>query len=675
MNQDNLRNIGIFAHIDAGKTTVSERILYYCGRIHKIGEVHDGTTTLDFMEEERERGITITAACTRFIWNKKTINLIDTPGHIDFTIEVERAMRVIDGAILVFCAVGGVEPQTEVIWHQTENMHVPRIGFINKLDRAGADCHPVIHDIREKFDIETALVQIPVGMEKEFSGIIDLVDMQMYLWDVENDGSDGASFEILPIPESYLECAKKYRNELLEIISMYDESLMDQYLAGQEIDRALIWKVMKQQVLACEFLPVFCGSALKNIGIQPLLDGILELLPSPSDVGEVPAMTEKGEEPHSIVLSEDGPFCALVFKIVADIHKGNLAFSRIYRGKIRKGESVYNVNTGKTERIQKIIRLHADKEELLEVASAGDIVAFAGFRKVLTGHTLCDRKHPVELESISSMEPVISVTIEAESTKDKQKLDVLLERLSEEDPTIRVSYDEQNDQTLLSGMGELQLEVLLHRIEHEYNFKIRSGTPQVSYRETILQPVSLNEEWTQAVGNNTYWGQLAIAILPDDGDGVSVSVALPDSFPAHMQHVLEAELHNICRSGPFQGYPVAKIRVEITGGIFNPDKSNEMVFRALLHNLFTKAFLNAQPYLLEPVMEVEIVSPEEYVGTIIHDMNSRGGTIGHIRDKGKLKALTATVALREMFGYITSLRSSSQGRANFVMQFSHYAQK
>ncbi len=670
---EKLRNLGIFAHIDAGKTPLSERFLFYCGRIHRIGEVHDGTTALDYMEQERQRGITITSACTQVKWKDYSLNLIDTPGHIDFTVEVERSMRVLDGAVLVLCGIGGVETQTEVIWHQMDLLKVPRIGFINKLDRTGAEISRVLKDIRDSFPMDSALLHYPIGHEKKFHGIIDLISRKAVTWEVEKPGFNGSQYHVGDIPEEYRQKADYYRKELLETLSYYDEKLMDAFIEGKEISPEMIEPIIRREVIRCNFFPLLCGSALKNIGTQPVLDGVVKYLPSPEDIHYI-----YGKEPHSgkkiaIELEEEGPFCALVFKIVTDIHKGKLAYIRIYRGSINAGETCLNINTGKSERVQKIFLMHADKEKQIEKAISGSIVAVTGLSSAFTGNTLCDRKNQVVLESIHLPEPVISITVESETVEDKGKMEKILTRMTDEDPTLRMSYDEDNDQTILSGMGELQLEVLLDRLKRDYGISVRSGTPQVNYKESISEEVRLEEELDHTWGNKSYWGQLAIKVSPAEEDDVSIDINLPADFPGEIVRQIRKELENITRSGPYEGYALTRIKLSVEDGRYDPDRSNDFIYHLLVHNLVRKAILQADPFLLEPIMQVEITTPEDFVGTIINDLQGPSVVIKEIKDKYMMKLIHARAPLKRMFGYITRLRSLTQGRATFIMKYSHYA--
>lgn len=670
---EKLRNIGIFAHIDAGKTTLSERILFYSGRIHRIGEVHDGTTALDYMAQERQRGITITSACTQVQWKDNYLNLIDTPGHIDFTIEVERSMRVLDGAVLVICSIGGIETQTEVIWHQMTLLEVPRIGFINKLDRTGADISRVLEDIRKSCPMESALLHYPIGSEKEFCGIIDLIHRQAVTWDIQSPSFNGSQFQTGPIPEEYKEEAEKYRKELLEILSYFDEELMNAFIEGHDIPPEKIHSIIRREVINCRFFPLLCGSALKNVGTQPVLDAIIDYLPSPPDLHFI-----YGKEPHTnkkiaIELEEDAPFCALAFKIVTDVHKGKLVYIRIYRGSISVGETCLNMNTGKTERVQKIYLMHANKEKQIEKAVAGAIVAVHGLNSAFTGNTLCDRKHQVILESIHLPEPVISVTIECETIDDKRKLEKILARILEEDPTLRIAYDEVNDQTILSGMGELQLEILIDRLKNDYGISVRQGTPQVNYKESISQEVTFEEDTVHAWGNKSYWGHLAVRVAPSEEDDVAIDINLPADFPGEIVRQIRDELHNYIKSGPYEGYALTRMKISIINGTYDEERSNDLIFHLLVHNLLQKAILQAKPFLLEPVMHVEITTPEEFVGTIVNDLQGPSVLIKEIKDKYIMKVIYAQAPLKRMFGYITRLRSLSQGRATFIMKYSHYA--
>lgn len=666
-----VRNIGIAAHIDAGKTTTTERILFYTGRTHKIGEVHEGAATMDWMEQERERGITITSAATTCFWNDCLINIIDTPGHVDFTVEVERSMRVLDGAISVFCAVGGVEPQSETVWRQADKYGVPRIAFVNKMDRVGADFFEVVRQMRKRLGAKAVPIEIPIGVEDGFSGVVDLVKEKAVLY----DDVQGKQFHTAEIPPQLKEEAATARTEMLEMLADYDDEMMELYLDGKEVPVDLIQKVIRKATIHLDIVPVMCGSAFKNKGIQPLLDAVVSYLPSPLDMPHV-----KGVDPddHSkeieITASEDEPFAALAFKIMVDPFVGRLAFCRVYSGHLEGGTTVYNTNTRRRERVGRILRMHANKREELDGAHAGLIIAIPGLKLVRTGDTLCDEKRPVLLENLTFPDPVISLSVEPMSKADQIKLSKGLDALSEEDPTFRVSVNEDTGQTLISGMGELHLEIIVDRLRREFNVEVKVGRPQVAYREAIRKPARAQGKFVRQSGGKGQYGDVVLEVEPlPDGKGFEwedriVGGVVPKEYiPAAQKGVMDA-LNN----GVLGGYPVIGIKVAIVDGSYHEVDSSEMAFRIAGSMAIKEALKKANPVLMEPMMDVEVVVPEEYMGDVIGDLSSRRGHINEMGVRANARIVKAFVPLAEMFGYATDLRSKTSGRGSYTMSFDHY---
>lgn len=666
-----VRNIGIAAHIDAGKTTTTERILFYTGRKHKLGETHEGAATMDWMEQERERGITITSAATTCFWDDCLINIIDTPGHVDFTVEVERSMRVLDGAVSVFCAVGGVEPQSETVWRQADKYHVPRIAFVNKMDRVGADFHAVVDQMRKRLGAHAVPIQMPIGVEDGFAGMIDLIANKAIMY----DDVLGTEFHSAVIPAELVEDAQLARAEMLEGLSDYNDELMELYLEGSEVPAELIRSTIRKATIALDIVPVMCGSAFKNKGVQPLLDAVVEYLPSPLDMPPIEA-TDPDDASKEILIhpSVDAPFAALAFKIMVDPFVGRLAFCRVYSGKIENGMSIYNTNTRRRERVGRILRMHANKREEMDSAQAGLIIAIPGLKQVRTGDTLCDEKTPVLLENLIFPEPVISLSVEPMSKADQIKLAKGLEALAEEDPTFRVSVNEDTGQTLISGMGELHLEIIVDRLRREFNVEVKVGRPQVAYREAIRQSARAEGKFVRQSGGKGQYGDVVLEVEPlDTGIGFEwvdkiVGGAVPKEYIPAAQKGVEEALNN----GVLGGYPVIGIKVAIVDGSYHEVDSSEMAFRIAGSMAIKEALKKASPVLMEPVMNVEVVVPEEYMGDVIGDLSSRRGKVAEMGVRANARVVKAFVPLAEMFGYATDLRSKTSGRASYTMSFDHY---
>ncbi len=669
------RNIGIMAHIDAGKTTTTERVLFYTGRTHKMGEVHDGAATMDWMAQEQERGITITSAATRCAWKGHDVNIIDTPGHVDFTAEVERSLRVLDGAVAVFCAVGGVEPQSETVWRQAEKYGVPRLVFVNKMDRTGADFHRVVEEVRDRLAANPLALQVPIGAEERFGGMVDLVTMKARVF------SDpmGASYEEAEAPEDLREQAEALREKLLDAVSMIDDSLATKYLEGEEISPEEIRAAIREGTLRGEFVPVVCGSAFRNKGVQLLLDAIVDYLPSPLDVPPMRGVCsdedlELGRKAEERPPSDDAPLCALAFKVMTDAYVGQLVFMRIYSGVLKSGASVLNTVTGKRERVGRLMRMHANKREEIEEAHAGDIVAALGIKQAKTGHTLCDPAHPVLLETIDFPEPVISIAIEPKTKSDQDKLGGALARLSDEDPTFRVRSDEETVQTILSGMGELHLEILVDRLFREFALEASVGKPQVAYRETIRAEASARGRFVRQSGGRGQFGDVEIAIKPlPPGAGFQfVNRIVGGVVPKEYVPAVESGVREALENGVVAGYPLLDIEATLFDGSFHQVDSSEMAFKIAGSMAFKEAAKRAKPVLLEPFMDMEVVCPADFLGDVMGDLTSRRGRIREMSDRAGAKVVNASAPLSEMFGYATDLRSMTQGRATYVMQFGRY---
>lgn len=668
---ENTRNIGIIAHIDAGKTTVTERVLFYTGKKHKIGEVHEGEAEMDWMEQERERGITITSAATTCFWKDNRINIIDTPGHVDFTAEVERSLRVLDGGVVVFDGVAGVEPQSETVWHQADKYNVPRICFINKLDRTGADFFYDLQTIHDRLTKKAYVMQLPIGAESDFKGIVNLLDQKAYLYKDDL----GQEIEETDIPEDMKAKADEYRAKLVEAIVENDEDLMNKYLNGEEIPVADLKKTLRKAVINLEMIPVFCGSALKNKGVQALLDAIVEYLPSPVEVPPVKGFDPSDPDKELVrKTSDEEPFAALAFKIATDPFVGKLAFVRVYSGVLKSGSYVLNVSTGKKERIGRLLRMHANHREEIEQIYSGDIAAVVGLKDTTTGNTLCDENNPVVLESITFPEPVISVAIEPKTKADQEKMSVALQKLAEEDPTFRVSTDEETMQTLIAGMGELHLDIIVDRMKREFKVEANVGKPQVAYKETIRQQAEAEGKYIRQSGGRGQYGHCWIRVEPNEAGGgfefkdeIKGGVIPKEYIPAIEKGIKEA-----MEKGVLAGYPVIDVKVVCYDGSYHEVDSSEAAFKIAGSLAFQSAANKAGMVLLEPVMEVEVVTPEEFMGEVVGDLNSKRAKIQEMRDRGQMKVIDAFVPLAEMFGYATSLRSMTQGRASYSMEFAHY---
>jgi elongation factor G len=675
---DRTRNIGIMAHIDAGKTTTTERILFYTGKSYKIGEVHDGAATMDHMAQEQERGITITSAATTCIWDDHRINIIDTPGHVDFTIEVERSLRVLDGAVTVFDSVAGVEPQTETVWRQANKYKVPRMCFINKMDRIGANFYRTVDMVKERLQAVPAVIQIPVGAggpesNKPFIGLIDIVKMKALIW---QDEELGAKWDEVDIPADQIDEANQYRAELLEVIAGSDDDFMEKYLANEDITQDDIKKALRAGTLAFDFVPILCGSAFKNKGVQPMLDAVIDFLPSPLDIQAATGTNAKGDEELTRPADENGPFAALAFKIVADPF-GKLTYFRVYSGTINKGDEVYNSTKERKERLGRILLMHANQREDLDVAMAGDIVAGLGFKETTTGDTLCDRNNLIILERMEFPEPVIHVAIEPKTKDDQDKLGKALKSLSDEDPTFRVRTDEETNQTVISGMGELHLEILVDRMQREFNVDATVGKPQVAYRETITKTVeSVEYRHIKQSGGSGQFAVVKITVEPTGpGSGYEfvdkvTGGRIPREYIQPTNQGIQAALDN----GVLAGYPTVDVRVSLVDGQYHDVDSSEMAFKIAGQMAFKKAAEAARPVLLEPIMAVEVVTPDEYMGDVMGDLSSRRGRIEGMEARGNTQVVRSQVPLSEMFGYSTDLRSRTQGRATYTMQFHSYQQ-
>ena len=667
-----VRNIGIMAHIDAGKTTVTERILYYSGKLHKMGEVHEGSATMDWMPQEKERGITITSAVTTSFWKGHQINIIDTPGHVDFTVEVERSLRVLDGAIAVFCAVAGVEPQSETVWNQADRYHVPRMALINKMDRTGADFHGTVKTIRDKFSIIPLVIQIPWGSEEKFQGIIDVINMKAYSYTIDELG---VNYYTVEIPDDYLGEAKKARKKMLEILTEEDESFLEDYLYGKEIDVERIHKLIRQGTINNRIVPVLCGAALKNKGIQLLLDAINRYMPSPLDV--LPVKGENPDTGEEMIRKTDvnEPLSSLVFKVLADPFFGKLSFVRVYSGVLKNGSYIYNSTQNVRERVNRLVKIHADHKEQVDEITAGNLGAIIGLKKSGTGDTLCDEKNQIILEKMEFPEPVISIAIEPKSQVDKEKMAIALDKMAEEDPTFRRNINKETGQTIISGMGELHLEIIIDRLLREHKVEGNIGEPQVAFKETIRKNARAQGKFIRQSGGRGQYGDVIIEIEPYKEEVFefidrTVGGSVPkDYIPAVKQGIQEAML-----SGVLASYPVTNIKVSLVDGSFHPVDSSELAFRIAASKALKEGLKKADPVLLEPIVEMEIRTPEEYVGPIISDLNSRRAKVEGIHDKKKIKGkiIIAHVPLQEVFGYATGLRSITQGRANYVMQFAYY---
>jgi elongation factor G len=668
---DRVRNIGIMAHIDAGKTTTTERILYYTGRTHKMGEVHEGAATMDWMAQEQERGITITSAATTAFWNDYRINIIDTPGHVDFTVEVERSLRVLDGAIAVFDAVAGVEPQSETVWRQADKYRVPRIAFINKMDRTGADFFASVQSMVDRLGARPVPVQLPIGQEEHFRGVVDLVEMRATVWTDEL----GTTFEQQEIPPELAEQAHEYHHQLIEAVADHDDELMETYLTDEDaITPEMLRRALRRSTLDIAVTPVLCGSAFKNKGVQPLLDAVVDYLPSPLDVPPVHGVDPRTENELSRRPANDEPFAALAFKVMSDPYVGKLTYVRVYSGRVRAGERVLNTTTGKTERLSRVLRMHANHREEVEELGPGEIAAVVGLKQTTTGDTLAVDTAPIRLESMVFPEPVISVAIEPKTKADQDKLSTALQRLAEEDPTFQVRSDEETGQTLISGMGELHLEIIVDRLMREFTVDANVGRPQVAYRETIGRRVEKVEgRFVRQTGGRGQYGHAVINMEPAPGEGYEfVDKVVGGKVPREYIPAVDLGIQEALESGVLAGYPVVDVRVELFDGSYHDVDSSEMAFKVAGSMAAKEGLRRANPKLLEPVMAVEVVTPEDFLGDVIGDINSRRGRIEGLEPRGNAQVIRAHVPLATMFGYATDLRSTTQGRATFTMQFDRY---
>lgn len=675
---DRYRNIGISAHIDAGKTTTTERVLYYTGVSHKIGEVHDGAATMDWMEQEQERGITITSAATTCFWSgmakqfpEHRINIIDTPGHVDFTIEVERSMRVLDGACMLYCAVGGVQPQSETVWRQATKYSVPRIAFVNKMDRAGADFFKVVRQMKERLRANPVPLQIPIGAEENFKGVVDLLKMKAIIW---SEADMGVTFDYGDIPADLVDTANEWREKMVEAAAEADEELMNKYLEEGDLSEDEIKAAIRKRTIALEIFPMLCGSAFKNKGVQAMLDAVIEYLPSPPEVPAIKGIDANSEEPIERISSDDEPFAALAFKIMTDPFVGSLTFIRVYSGVIKSGDFVYNSQNGNKERIGRILQMHANQREELKEVHAGEIAAFVGLRDITTGTTLSSMDKPVVLERMEFPEPVISIAVEPKTKSDQEKMGIALHKLAQEDPSFRVRTDEESNQTIISGMGELHLEIIVDRMRREFKVEANIGAPQVAYRETIRKSVESEGKFVRQSGGRGQYGHVWLKIEPQEAglgyefvNGI-VGGVVPREYVPAVDKGIQEQLQN----GVIAGYPVVDVKVTLFDGSYHDVDSNEMAFKIAGSMGFKEGALKASPVLLEPIMGVEVETPEEYMGDVMGDLNRRRGIILGMEDTAGIKVLKAEVPLSEMFGYSTSLRSQTQGRATYTMEFKKY---
>jgi elongation factor G len=667
---DTFRNMGIIAHIDAGKTTVTERILFYTGRSHKMGEVHDGTAVMDWMEQEQERGITITSAVTTCHWRGYELHLIDTPGHVDFTIEVERSLRVLDGVIAVFCAVGGVEPQSETVWHQADKYLVPKIAFINKMDRIGADFHNVVRQIEEKFKTHPLTLQLPLGQESDFRGVLDLLHLRQIVW---LDETLGAQYTYQEIDASLMPDALEARDRLVAMVAEWDEGLMERYLLGEEITASDLIPIIRKLTLQLKVVPILCGTALRNKGIQPLLDAVVDFLPSPMDIPPIDGVNPLTKAKEHRISSEREPLAALAFKIVMDQGR-KLTYARLYSGKLKVGDEVLNVSKGTREKVSRIFQMHANKRDRLEQSGAGNIVALMGLKSASTGDSLCDSRHPLLLEAIDTYEPVMSIAVEAKTRSDQEKLLDTLNKLSEEDPTFRFNENPDTGQTIISGMGELHLEIVVTRLDRDYHVGVNAGKPQVVYRETIAQEVLSQGTFDREIAGSRHYAMVEIHLTPlPRGTGNAVINKVRDaSIPEMFFPALEEGVRDGLTSGPLMGYPVVDVEAVILGGEFHESFSSELAFKVAATMASKKAVEQAAPLLLEPFMAVEVLVPDEFLGEVLGDINLRKGRVESITPRKAIQVARGLVPLSRMFGYSTVLRSATQGRATFTMHFSHY---
>ncbi|MDQ7817080.1 MAG: elongation factor G [Melioribacteraceae bacterium] len=668
-----VRNIGIMAHIDAGKTTTTERILYYTGKLHRMGEVHDGAATMDWMEQEKERGITITSAATTTAWRDHQINIIDTPGHVDFTVEVERSLRVLDGAIALFCAVGGVEPQSETVWRQADKYGVPRIAFVNKMDRVGADFYNAVNMMKEKLSANAVPITLPVGDGELFTGFIDLMSMKARMF---NDDTLGTTFEDVDIPADLLPLAQKYRTKMLEAVSDVDDTLLEKYLEGKEIAEEEIRPVLRAATIQLKIIPVLCGSSFKNKGVQKLLDAVVDFLPSPLDLGKLTAHHVNKNDHIERKMDPEEKFAALAFKIMTDPYVGKLTFIRVYSGTLKAGSYVLNSVSDKKERVGRVLQMHANHREDLEEIRSGDIAAIVGLKHTKTGDTLCSEDDPIVLERMAFPEPVIQIAIEPKTKADQDKLSESLAKLSDEDPTFKVKVDDETGQTLISGMGELHLEILVDRMKREFKVEANVGKPQVAYRETISKSVQAEGKFVKQTGGRGKYGHVWLELSPNEpGKGFEFENAIVGgSVPKEYINPIVNGLREAMRNGVLAGYPVVDVKVKLFDGSYHDVDSDEISFKVAASIGFKNGALKASPILLEPIMSVEVITPEEYLGDVMGDLNSRRGKIEGFTSRKDAQVIKAMVPLAQMFGYATTLRSMTQGRAIYSMQFSHYSE-
>jgi len=667
------RNIGIMAHIDAGKTTTTERILYYTGRSYKIGEVHEGTATMDWMVQEQERGITITSAATTCFWRDCRINIIDTPGHVDFTVEVERSLRVLDGAVAILDAVSGVEPQTETVWRQADKYEVPRIVYVNKMDRVGADYYRCLEMLKSRLGAHPVPIQVPIGREDQYRGLVDLVDQTARVWQ-EDDETLGREFKIVPVPAEMVDLVAEYREKMIEALAEVDEQLMEKYVGSQAISADELRAAVRKGTIAMKVFPVLCGASFKNKGVQALLDAVIEYLPSPVEIPPVQGINPETREAEERPAADAAPFAALAFKIMNDQHVGQLVFLRVYSGTLESGSGVYNSTKAKKERVGRLLRMHANKKEEIEAIAAGDIVAAIGLKLTTTGDTLCDPDKPIVLESMTFPEPVIAVAIEPKTRADEEKLGLSLQRLALEDPTFRVTSEEETAQTLIHGMGELHLEIIVDRLLREFKVEANVGKPQVAYRETIRKAAEAQGRYVRQTGGRGQYGDVYLEIEPaEPGEGYSFqNKIVGGTVPKEYIPAIEKGVREALGTGILAGYPMVDVRVRLTDGSYHEVDSSEMAFKIAGSIGFKEACKRAKPVLLEPVMDVEVVTPEEYMGAIVGDLNSRRGRIVSMEARGSSQVIRAMVPLAQMFGYATEMRSMTQGRATYTMQFARY---
>ncbi len=668
-----LRNIGIIAHIDAGKTTTTERILFYSGRTYKLGEVHEGTATMDWMVQEQERGITITAAATTCQWKDCSINIIDTPGHVDFTVEVERSLKVLDGAVVVFCGVGGVEPQSETVWRQADRYGVPRIAYVNKIDRTGSNFFGCIHQMHKILVANAAAIQIPFGQEENFKGIIDLIERKLILYKDEL----GKEFEVLPVPAEMTAEVEKHRNKLIERLAEVDEEILDKFLHNKDISEGEIKSKIRATVIASKFVPVLCGASFKNKGIQMLLDAICDYLPSPADLPPVKGINPETGDFEEITASDEAPFCAFCFKIATDPYVGKLNYVRVYSGTLTSGRYIYNASKRTKERVAKIVRMHANRQEIVDSISTGDIAAVVGLKETKTGDTLCEENEPILIEAIRFPEPVIQQAIETVNKDDQEKLGMALHKLEEEDPSFRITYNQETGQTLIAGMGQLHLEIIVDRIKREFNVPAQVGIPQVAYRETITRKVNASGKFIQQSGGRGQYGHVVIEVEPQETPGLGITFenkirggAIPQEFISSVKEGIMGTAKN----GVLASYPVTDIKVTLVDGSYHEVDSSELAFKMAAGMALTEGLRKAGPIVLEPIMDMEIITPEEHMGTVIGDLSSRRAKIVAINSRANVRMIRVNVPLAEIFNYATSLRSMTQGRASYTMEPSYYAE-